>query len=188
MSPVNILITGTPGCGKTTMIKALVEVNAKRNFRSINIGQFVKEKGLYTEYDSEFDAYVPDEEPLVEALFPILRDQRPVVIEHHSPLLFEPTEEESKNGRMDGLFTLVVLLRCDESVLFDRLTERGYGVEKVIENHAAEVGNSCGIDAKELVEYGVASHMMELDATHPDTIQSSVETIMKRVEQIEKEE
>lgn len=55
----NILITGTPGTGKTTMSAALAEAT---NLRHINVGDLVKEKNLHDGWDDEFDCYVINED------------------------------------------------------------------------------------------------------------------------------
>lgn len=55
----NILITGTPGTGKTTMARALAEVTG---LRCINIGDLVKDKKLHNGWDDKFDCFVIDED------------------------------------------------------------------------------------------------------------------------------
>ena len=55
----NILITGTPGTGKTTTSSALAE---STQFRHINVGDLVKEKNLHDGWDNELDCYVINED------------------------------------------------------------------------------------------------------------------------------
>lgn len=55
----NILVTGTPGTGKTTMSSALAEAV---QLRHINIGELVKEKNLHDGWDGELDCYVINED------------------------------------------------------------------------------------------------------------------------------
>lgn len=55
----NILITGTPGTGKTTTSAALAEA---ANLRHINVGDLVKEKSLHDGWDDEFDCYIINED------------------------------------------------------------------------------------------------------------------------------
>lgn len=55
----NILVTGTPGTGKTTMSSALAEAI---QLRHINIGELVKEKNLHDGWDDELDCYVINED------------------------------------------------------------------------------------------------------------------------------
>lgn len=65
----NILITGTPGTGKTSTAAALAEAT---NLRHINVGDLVKEKNLHDGWDEEFDCYVMNEE-LVSSSPPSLK-------------------------------------------------------------------------------------------------------------------
>jgi hypothetical protein len=50
----NILITGTPGTGKTTHSEL---VASETGLRHINIGRLVREHELYDGYNEEFEAY-----------------------------------------------------------------------------------------------------------------------------------
>ena len=56
-----IIITGTPGTGKTTHAQMLAE-ESPIPLKHINIGELVKEKGLYEEYDEEWQSYTVDED------------------------------------------------------------------------------------------------------------------------------
>ena len=55
----NILMTGTPGTGKTTTSSALAE---STQLRHINIGDLVKEKNLHDGWDDDLDCYVINED------------------------------------------------------------------------------------------------------------------------------
>lgn len=55
----NILITGTPGTGKSTTASALAEATS---FRHICVGDLVKEKSLHDGWDDQFDSYVINED------------------------------------------------------------------------------------------------------------------------------
>lgn len=55
----NILITGTPGTGKTTTSAALAEAI---NFRHINVGDLVKQKNLHDGWDDQLDCYIINED------------------------------------------------------------------------------------------------------------------------------
>lgn len=58
-SKPNILITGTPGTGKTTTCQQVVEAIG---FTYINIGDWVKEQELHSGWDDEHDCYIIDED------------------------------------------------------------------------------------------------------------------------------
>ncbi len=59
-SPV-ILITGTPGTGKSTHAQLLAQLSPVP-LRHINVGDLVKEKDLHEGYDEEWQSYVVDED------------------------------------------------------------------------------------------------------------------------------
>lgn len=61
-----------------------------------------------------------------------------VVVEHHTSEMFP-----------ERWFDLVLVVRCDNSKLFDRLTKRGYGKKKIEENISAEIFGVCAEEAKE---------------------------------------
>jgi broad-specificity NMP kinase len=58
----NILITGTPGTGKTTLSE-LVASNTQ--LRHINVTDLVKEKSLHEGKNEEFDSYILDEDKVL---------------------------------------------------------------------------------------------------------------------------
>lgn len=55
----NLLITGTPGTGKSTTASALAEAT---NFRYICVGDLVKEKNLHDGWDDQFECHVINED------------------------------------------------------------------------------------------------------------------------------
>lgn len=56
-----IVITGTPGTGKTTHAQ-LLAAESPVPLKHINVGELVKEKNLYEEYDEEWQSYTVDED------------------------------------------------------------------------------------------------------------------------------
>lgn len=56
-----IIITGTPGTGKTTHAQLLAE-ESPVPLKHINVGDLVKEKSLYEKYDEEWQSYTVDED------------------------------------------------------------------------------------------------------------------------------
>lgn len=62
-----IVITGTPGTGKTTHAQLLVDESPVL-LKHINVGELVKEKGLYEEYDEDWQSYTVDEDKVRQSL------------------------------------------------------------------------------------------------------------------------
>jgi adenylate kinase len=55
----NILVTGTPGTGKTTLSEAIAE---RLGFHVVNVGDRVREGGFHAGRDEEFDTLILDDE------------------------------------------------------------------------------------------------------------------------------
>ncbi len=55
----NIMVTGTPGTGKTTLCEMLA---SSTGLTHINIGNLIKEKSLHAGKDEEFDSLIVDED------------------------------------------------------------------------------------------------------------------------------
>ena len=60
VSPV-IVITGTPGTGKSTHAE-LLAAESPVPLQHINVSEFVKENELYENFDPEWDSYIVDED------------------------------------------------------------------------------------------------------------------------------
>ncbi len=54
-----ILITGTPGTGKSTHAALLAQ---QVHLNHVNVGDLVKEKGLHEGFDEEWQSYTVDED------------------------------------------------------------------------------------------------------------------------------
>ncbi|KAL4243539.1 Adenylate kinase isoenzyme 6 [Abortiporus biennis] len=121
-----IIITGTPGTGKTTHAQLLAE-ESPVPLKHINVGDWVKEKGLYESYDEDWQSYTVDEDRLLDELEPIV-SAGGVVLDWHTCEIFPERWAD-----------LVVVLRCDHSQLWERLEKRGYPLKKIQENNEAEI-------------------------------------------------
>lgn len=55
----NILVTGTPGTGKTTTCELLAE---STGFTHVNVGDLVKSESLHCGWDDEYSCYIIDED------------------------------------------------------------------------------------------------------------------------------
>lgn len=123
----NILITGTPGTGKTQTSQMVTERLSADGYRHINVSELIKEHEAYEEFDEQFDTYVVDDDKVCDLLEPIL-EAGGCIVDFHSCELFP-----------ERWFELVIVLRVATEVLFDRLAERGYTEKKRTENMECEI-------------------------------------------------
>jgi len=66
----NVLVTGTPGTGKTTTAQ---QAASGAGLRYINVGDWVKEKELHDGWDDEFDCYTVDEDKVRTCICILMR-------------------------------------------------------------------------------------------------------------------
>ncbi|CAJ2633628.1 unnamed protein product [Trifolium pratense] len=130
----NILVTGTPGTGKTTMSTALAEAT---QLNHINIGDLVKEKKLHDGWDDELDSYILNEDLVCDELEDIMEEGGNIV-DYHGCDFFP-----------ERWFDCVVVLQTDNSVLYDRLSKRGYKDSKLSNNVECEIFQILLEEAKE---------------------------------------
>ena len=129
---MGLLITGTPGCGKTIFSKKLSRfLKAKL----VDINDVINKNKIYRMSGKK--EKIVDLKKLSKILEGILAKEKNVVIESH--LLCEmrlPCEK-------------IIVLRCNPLVLKKRLEKRGYALWKVKENVLAEMLDYCIVRAEE---------------------------------------
>ena len=64
ISGPNILITGTPGVGKSNLCRALLEEDPD-GIQWINIGAFAKENNYLGDYDETYECHELDEDKII---------------------------------------------------------------------------------------------------------------------------
>lgn len=72
-------------------------------------------------------------------------------------------------------FDLVVVLRCNNTILFDRLKERGYNENKIKENVECEIFGALAEEARESYAEDIVK---ELSNETSDQVKTNVETII----------
>jgi len=130
-----IIVSGTPGVGKSTVSKQL---SSNLSCGLVSIGDLVKDEGLYTQVDRKRDTLVADMNQISKRINGIISNSSEMsIVEGHYAVDIVPLEAVS----------LVFVLRRDPKELLDILRKRGYGEEKVRENVAAEILDVCLYDA-----------------------------------------
>ncbi|PVX24269.1 MAG: hypothetical protein CW691_08150 [Candidatus Bathyarchaeum sp.] len=130
-----ILVTGTPGVGKTTVSQKLA---SKRDASYIGITELVKSENLVTSVDEERKTLIADTKKVSERLQEILAQlDEEIIVEGHYAVDVVPKKEVN----------IVFVLRRDPHELKNVLTNRGYAEKKVYENLGAEILDVCLWDA-----------------------------------------
>ncbi len=131
----NMLITGTPGTGKSTLAKQLAEQVS--GLRWVNVGDFAKAKGHLGKWDEDYQSHELEEDPLLDDLEEVVAAGG-AVIDHHVTDFFP-----------ERYFDAVFVLRANNDVLYDRLTARGYEGRKLEENLQCEIFQTVLDEARE---------------------------------------
>jgi adenylate kinase len=131
-----IVVTGTPGTGKTTLAKALAK---KHKLAYIDVSKLIKEKRIYDSYDRKRKCFVVDTKKLNRELIKIIKKNNKVVIDSHLSHYLPKKHVD-----------LCIVVRCRNlKELKKRLIKRGYSSEKVRENLYAEIFDTCLSEAQE---------------------------------------
>ena len=105
-----------------------------------------------------------------DELEPMMSQQGGIILEFHSCDFFP-----------ERWFDLVVLLRTNNTQLFDRLQERGYKQKKIDENIECEI---FGELKDEVMNSYKEEIILELQSNELDDMQSNLDTVAERVKQI----
>jgi adenylate kinase len=169
-SKPNILVSGTPGVGKTTMCKKLCQ--SVKILKLINIGDFAKEHGCLDEWDDELQCHELNEDKVVDELEDIMTEGG-VVVDHHATDFFP-----------ERWFDIVFVLRTDNTILYDRLTSRGYEGKKLENNIDCEIFQTILDESKESYKEEIVH---ELSSNNDSDIDSNVQRIVAWLDQWQKD-
>ncbi|MFX0071505.1 MAG: adenylate kinase family protein [Candidatus Hermodarchaeota archaeon] len=129
-----IIVSGTPGTGKTSISRRLSEII---NVKVLTLNEIVISENLTIKYDKERDTYVIDEKKLISYIRTQINDI------HKQRYDYLIIESHFSDIVPEEYVDLAIILRCDPDVLYQRLKLRGYKHSKIIENLQAEIlGNS----------------------------------------------
>ncbi|MBW3015203.1 AAA family ATPase [Candidatus Woesearchaeota archaeon] len=131
-----IIVSGTPGTGKTTSSKKLSNL---LNYKYINVNDIIKKSSLCESFDKERDCIVVDEKRLSKSLVSIIKSsKRNLLIDSHMSY-FIPKK----------YVNLCIITKCNLKVLKKRLEKKKYSKSKVKENLESEIFDICLNEAKE---------------------------------------
>lgn len=163
-----ILITGTPGTGKSTILK-------ESKLPALIVSDLIKSEGLHRGYDEALDTFIVSDKKTRRRLLQLIPEMAvkgPVLVECHSCGIFDTDE-------MEGLITHVLVLRCRTDIIFDRLSARGYTPRKRDENVECEIMGICEEEAREVFQNVPIKSLECNTAEDKQTILSTISSILE---------
>jgi adenylate kinase len=161
----NILITGTPGTGKTaTAALCASTIGGGGKLAHVDCSKLVVDKRLHLERNEEFDTWMLDDDALCDEL----EEQMALggnIVDFHTVDFFP-----------ERWFDLVLVLRTDNTVLYDRLQKRGYSQKKITENIECEIMQVLLEEARESYDLNIVH---EVRSDNVDDLENNVELIEK---------
>lgn len=158
-SSPNILITGTPGTGKSTLSQ---ELALQTSLNYINVGQLAKDEELYDGWDEKLNCHILDEDRVVDEIEDKMNEGGNVV-DYHGCEFFP-----------QRWFDIVFVLRTNNTVLYERLEKRKYSVEKIQENVQCEIFQTLLEEARESYDKNIVH---ELQSNNPADMERNIEQI-----------
>ena len=125
-----IIITGTPGTGKTVLAKKLANL---LNFTYIDVNQIIKSNKLKSNYDKKRSTYIINTNKLNRILISLIKNSnKSLIIDSHL-----------SHYLPNKLVDLCIVTKCDLKILADRLKKRKYNLSKIRENRDSEIFDIC---------------------------------------------
>ncbi|KAL8795710.1 MAG: hypothetical protein Q9182_007495 [Xanthomendoza sp. 2 TL-2023] len=151
----NIIITGTPGVGKTSLCELLT---ASTELQHIAINRIAKERDCHDGWDKSLKSWIVDEDKVLDAIEDEIKEGG-FLVDWHACDLFP-----------ESWIDLVIVLRSNSSNLYDRLRARNYSDQKLQENMDAEIMGVLLDEARNAFNPGM---IIELQSNHSDDMESN---------------
>lgn len=165
---LNIVLCGTPGTGKSTLVERLKK--ELLDFSFINLSQFAVENDCISGYDGTLESHEIDEDKLEAKLKPILKSNQFNLVETIHADVLSP-----------DLVDWVYICRADNTKLYDRLKARDYNEEKLSNNIQAEIFQTIADEAREVFD---ESKITELQNDEESDLDRNSATIIDNVRQL----
>jgi adenylate kinase len=165
----NIVITGTPGVGKSSHASLLA---SRTGLKHLEVSKLAKDRGCTDGFDEELQTAIVDEDKLLDAIEDEMHAGGNIVDWHACDLFPESWVD------------LVVVVRCDSTILYDRLKDRGYSAKKIEENLDVEIMQVLLDEAREAFDEEV---VVELRSDDVDELEGNVDRIVAWIENWKKD-
>jgi len=150
----NIVISGTPGCGKTSVAK---EISNLIKAKIMSLNELAISDEFSFEYDEERKTYIVD----FEIFLPYILDKIEDIKQENPPYLI--IESHFSDIIPERFIDYVFILRCDPDELFRRLEIKNFDREKITENIQAEILGNC---ANYFIQKRIKAPIYEIDTTN----------------------
>jgi adenylate kinase len=159
-----LIVSGTPGTGKTTISKNISNyIKAK----VISLNELAISENLIVKYDAKRETSVINNKKLISFLIELIEDYKKEDLE------FLIIESHFSDIVPEQYINFVIILRCDPDELYNRLKRRGYKREKIRENVQSEILGNC-------VNYFI-NKPLNIPILEIDTTNVSIESITKTI-------
>ncbi|KAL3280099.1 hypothetical protein HHI36_017605 [Cryptolaemus montrouzieri] len=156
----NIMVTGTPGVGKSRLCHQISEMTG---LQWLEISKIAKEFScLEDEFDEVYQCPVLDEDKLLDGLEETMCVGGNIV-DYHSCEFFP-----------ERWFDVVFVLRTDNTLLYDRLVSRGYTGKKLEDNMDCEIFQTVLEEAKSSYKEEIVH---ELHNNNPEQLEFNAHNI-----------
>jgi len=151
-----VIISGTPGTGKTTVSNKISEL---MEVKVITLNELAISEGLIHDFDKKRETNIVDIDKLVSHVLKLIEELKKkgiksLIIESHFSDIIP-----------NSMINYAIVLRCEPDVLRDRLEKRGYNKNKIAENIQAEILGNC---ANFLLKKDLESPILEIVTSNLD--------------------
>ncbi|PFH54954.1 hypothetical protein XA68_11380 [Ophiocordyceps unilateralis] len=150
----NIIITGTPGVGKTTHSEILAE---RTGLRHLSINQIVRDQECHEGWSERYQSWIVDEDKLLDVI-EADAEAGGCIIDWHACDLFP-----------HSWIDLVIVLRATSTTLYDRLKARNYTETKLQENLDTELMDVLIEEAQEAFDEETVIELMSNTSDEMDS-------------------
>ncbi|XP_045459735.1 adenylate kinase isoenzyme 6 homolog [Melitaea cinxia] len=165
----NILITGTPGVGKSTISRLLSE---RTKFVWREVSKLAEEHNCLDEYDPEYQCPYLNEDKLLDIMEGMMASGGNIV-DYHGCEFFP-----------ERWFDAVFVIRTNNTALYDRLSARGYTGKKLEDNIQCEIFETLLEEAQSSYKPEI---VQELQNNTEDQLHSNVNEIVQWIERWKEE-
>jgi len=152
----NIIISGTPGCGKTSVAK---EISNIIDAKIISLNELAISNKFSFEYDEDRKTYIVD----FEIFLPYVLEKIEEIKQEDTTYLI--IESHFSDIIPEKFIDYAFILRCDPDELFKRLESKEYDIRKITENIQAEIMGNC---VNYFIQKQIKAPIFEIDTTITD--------------------